>query len=103
MKIGDAGYLDIAKKPSFSEPKTNEEKELKSAAQSFESIFIKMMLDAMDKTAENKDSMFSGGEGEDTFKGMLNEERAKNISKGSGIGLAKIIYEQLAKHVDKGE
>ena len=103
MKIGDAGYLNIAQKPNFNEPKTNEEKDLKKAAQSFEGIFVKMLLDAMDKTVDNKDSMFSGGEGEETFKGMLNDERAKSISKGSGIGLAKIIYEQLAQKVDKGE
>lgn len=101
MKIGDAGYINLMKKPSFEEPKTTEEKKLKEVSQQFESIFVKMLIDSMDKTVDRKSSMFYGGQGEEVFRNMLNDEKAKDISKGAGIGLAKSIYEQLSKHVNE--
>lgn len=99
MKIGDAGYLNLMRKPNFEEPKTAEEKKLKEAAQDFESIFVKMLIDNMDRTVNKKESMFYGGQGEEVFQNMLNDQRAKDIAQGRGIGLAKTIYEQLSKHL----
>ncbi len=55
----------------------------------------------MDKTIDKKDSMFYGGNAEDVFQGMLNDERAKEISKSGGIGLSEMIYKQLSQGIDK--
>jgi len=81
---------------SFTDPQTPKQKELKQAAQQFEAVFIQQMMTAMDATIDDKDSMLSGGEAEKTFKGMLNQEMATNISKGGGqgFGLAESVYQQ---------
>jgi len=86
----------------FDEKKlTKDEKSLKQATEDFESIFIKMLLDAQDKTVDRENSMFYGGNSEEIFRGMLNEERSKSIAKTGEFGLAKIMYEQLSKNIKK--
>lgn len=86
----------------FDEKKlTKNEKSLKEATEDFESIFIKMLLDAQDKTVDRKDSMFYGGNSEDIFRSMLNEERAKGMAKTGEFGLAKLMYNQLSKNIKK--
>lgn len=76
-----------------------DEKALKDATEEFESIFIKMMLDSADKTIDRKSSMFYGGNSEDIFRGLLNEERAKEMAKSGDFGLAKLMYDQLSKNL----
>lgn len=78
-----------------------EKKDLKKVSQEFEAIFLKKIMDEMDKTIDKKDSMFYGGNAEDVFQGMLNDERAKEISKSGGIGLSEMIYKQLSQGIDK--
>lgn len=86
----------------FDEKKlTKNEKSLKEATEDFESIFIKMLLDAQDKTVDRKDSMFYGGNSEDIFRSMLNEERSKGMAKTGEFGLAKLMYDQLSKNIKK--
>jgi flagellar protein FlgJ len=80
---------------------TKNEKSLKEATEEFESIFIKMLLDAQDKTVDRENSMFYGGNSEDIFRSMLNQERAKDLAKSGEFGLAKIMYEQLSKNLKK--
>ena len=74
------------------------DKKLEKVAQDFEAIFIKKLFDEMDKTIDRKNSLFYGGEAEDIFRGMLNEERAKDMAKTGGIGLSEIIYKQLSRN-----
>jgi len=80
---------------------TKNDKSLKEATEDFESIFIKMLLDAQDKTIDREDSLFYGGNGEDIFRGMLNEERSKSMAKSGEFGLAKLMYEQLSRNIKK--
>lgn len=78
---------------------TKDKKNLKAATQDFESIFIKILLDAQDKTIDRENSMFYGGNGEDIFRGMLNGERAKSMAQTGEFGLAKLMYDQLSKNL----
>lgn len=80
---------------------TKSDKNLKAATEDFESIFIKMLLDAQDKTVDREDSLFSGGNGEDVFRSMLNEERSKSMAKTGEFGLAKLMYDQLSKNIKR--
>ena len=83
----------------FDEKKlTKNDKNLKEATEDFEVVFIKILLDAQDKTIDREDSMFYGGNGEDIFRSMLNDERSKSMSKSGEFGLAKLMYEQLSKN-----
>jgi flagellar protein FlgJ len=69
--------------------------ELYKAAQEFEGIFINMMLKAMRSTVE-RGPINNGGFAEEIFEDMLYEERAKQMAKSAGFGLADAIYRQLA-------
>ena len=74
----------------------SQEKELqklRSAAQDFEAIFIKMMLDGMRKTIP-KGGLIDGGMAEEIFEDMLYEERAKIMAKTGSFGLADFIYDR---------
>ncbi|MFN9690901.1 MAG: rod-binding protein [Vampirovibrionales bacterium] len=81
---------------SFLDPQTPKQKELKTAAQQFEAVFLQQLLEAMDSTVDREEGFLSGGESEKTFRGMLNQETATNISKqaGQGFGLAESVYQQ---------
>lgn len=94
-------YMNVMKKTEIKNAVIKEKKELKEATEEFESIFIKMLIDAMDKTIDRKDSLMSGGQGEDVFRGMLNQERSSQMAKNGGIGLSKILYDQLARGLNE--
>ena len=79
-------------------PATAEEKELMEAAQDFESFFLYLLLKEMRKTV-NETPLFHGGRAEEIFRDMLDEEMSKEMAKtpGQGLGIAKILYEQLSR------
>jgi flagellar protein FlgJ len=81
---------------SYRNPQTPEEKKLKTVAQQFESVFIKQLMDTMDKTVD-KTGLIDGGQGEETFHGMLNDEIAKKVaSTGHGFGMAESVFRHMA-------
>jgi flagellar protein FlgJ len=78
---------------------SRDEKKLQQAAKDFEAVFVHQMLEAMDKTVDREGSIMGGGNSEQYFRGMLNEEIAKSMTNrvgGSGFGLAESIYKQMA-------
>jgi flagellar protein FlgJ len=81
---------------SYLNPTTPKQKELKAAAQQFEAVFMQQLLQAMDDTVNREEGFMDGGEAEKTFRGMLMQETASNISKqaGRGFGLAESVYQQ---------
>jgi flagellar protein FlgJ len=77
------------------------DKELEKACHEFESLFIKYMLQTMrDTIPEN--SLFDGGQAEKIYTGMLDDQVARTVSQQRGIGLAAIMYAQMAARGDKG-
>ncbi len=74
----------------------NRDEDLKKAAQNFEAVFVAQFLETMDKTVE-KGEFMHGGQGEETFKSMLNQEIALNISSNprTSFGMAEQIYKQM--------
>lgn len=73
---------------------------LKQAATEFEAVFITQLLEIMDSTVEKSDFL-RGGQGEETFKSMLNEKIALEIASSptSSFGLAEQIYQQMKDRV----
>jgi len=73
-------------------------KEIDTASRDLESLFVYMLLKEMRKTVPETKFMH-GGRGEEIFRDMLDEELSKKISAapGDGIGIAKVLYEQLSK------
>jgi Rod binding domain-containing protein len=43
------------------------------------------------------DGLFGGGAGEDTYRGLLNQEYGKAIARSGGIGLADTVTREILK------
>jgi flagellar protein FlgJ len=76
------------------EAKKKELSKLKKACSDFESIFMHQMLKEMRKTVK-KTGMVHGGQAEEIFADMLDQERAKTM----GIGLGDLLFMQLSRSI----
>lgn len=63
--------------------------------QEFESIFVKMMLKEMKATVP-KNGLMGGGQAEEIFGDMLQDEYAKSMTKAQNFGFADTLYRQLS-------
>lgn len=73
----------------------DKEAELKKACQSFEAIILQQMLTAMRQSVP-KDGLVASGYAQDMYQSMSDEGLAKEMASGEGIGLADVLYQQLA-------
>ena len=67
---------------------------LEAACTEFESLFIFYMLKEMRNTV-NKSGYLDGGKAEELYTSMMDTQLAKKLSVEKGIGIAKILQEQL--------
>ncbi|MGE5633129.1 MAG: rod-binding protein [Caulobacteraceae bacterium] len=77
-----------------------DEKKLKKACSDLESIFLNMMFKQMRSTIQKSD-LLEDDSSEEMYEDMLYENYANEISKGKGVGLADMLYKQLAKSMGK--
>lgn len=89
---------DISIKSGNSLPVTNlaeqKDKKLKEACKQFESVFTYEMLKSMRNSIQKCD-LFSGGQAEEIYQSMLDQELAKNMSGQGNNSIANILYQQL--------
>jgi len=76
--------------------------EVKKVAREFEALFAGMMLKSMRATVGN-DSLTGGGRGEEVYRSLLDQEYANALAQGNGLGLARMIEEQLEKQIGYAE
>ena len=73
----------------------------RSTAEEFEAVFLgqlsKLMMDNVDP------GEFSGGNGEDIFRGVMAEQIGKEMARHGGIGLAPVVLEQMLKLQEQGD
>ncbi len=86
-----AGSADTAISP--------ERLELRKAAEGFEAIMIRRMLEAARASSLAEDTPLTGG-GLKQFEQMRDEHFAKSASQSGAFGFARSIEEQLAQFVD---
>jgi len=73
------------------------DKKLKKACADFEAILVYQLLKTMRQTIP-KGGLLNGSHGKDTYEMMFDQKIADDLSrKGQGLGLQKILYNQLAK------
>lgn len=75
-----------------------EEAKLQQACSQFEELFLTQMMAQMRKTVP-KGGMLSGGQQQEMFNGMLDQERAKAWAQEGGIGLANMLFQQMKKNL----
>ena len=98
MKItSETNFLLKGTSPSADQ---NKEKQLRKAASDFEAIIFQKILKQM-RDSIPKGGLFDGGQAEDIYRSMLDEQMAKAMSqsKGKGIGLGEMLYQQMTKRL----
>lgn len=78
------------------------DKELMDACKEFESYFVEQMFSAMRKMVpESEFTSSSNKMMRDYYQDSLNKEYANSLTeRGEGIGLAKMLYEQMKRNYD---
>lgn len=71
----------------------------RKAAREFEGLFVGMMLKSMRETV-GKDMLAGKGQSDEIYRSLLDQEYAKAVVEQGGLGLAKMIEEQLIKRPD---
>ena len=71
------------------------ELKLKKACNDFEAIIIKQMLTTMRKSIP-KGGLFESGYEHEMFQSMQDDELAKSIAHGKGMGIAEALYDQVS-------
>ena len=95
MQIEGFSPEPLPKAASAAAPsQARDEAKLQEACQQFETLFLNQMLAQMRKSA-GSGGMMGGGQGEEMFQGMLDEERAKSWAQEGGVGLASILFQQM--------
>jgi peptidoglycan hydrolase FlgJ len=69
---------------------------VKKVAREFESLMVNEMLKSMRATT-GKDSLLSGGRGEEIYRSLLDQEYAQAIASQRTLGMAKFIEQQLIR------
>jgi murein DD-endopeptidase MepM/ murein hydrolase activator NlpD len=77
-------------------PKADEDEKLRKACKEFESVFTYEILKSMRRTVEKCD-LFHGGQGEEIYESLLDQELSKTMAGSGPRSLANILYLQLRK------
>lgn len=71
-------------------------------AREFEAVFVGAMTKLMIETADVSNE-FSGGHGEEMFRGIMAEQLGGEIAKRGGIGLAPSVMDQIIRLQEQGK
>ena len=89
-----AVYTDFSQLESLkAQAQSNPNAALEEVAQQFESLFLQMMLKSM-RDATMKSDLF-GSDQMDTYESMADQQIALTLSQQGGIGLARVLVEQM--------
>jgi Rod binding domain-containing protein len=68
----------------------------KATAQDFEAVFLGQMFKTMLESGAPEGD-FTGGQGEEMFRGVLAEKLGIEMARRGGIGLAPVVLDQMMK------
>jgi Rod binding domain-containing protein len=103
MSSVDPASNPNAAKPQAAQSLTEQQKQalakLHDAATQFEGVFLEMLMNAMQDTVPDQSIFGQQSASEQTWQGMLNDERAQAIAKNGAFGLAQQLENQLRNQV----
>ncbi|HOW57367.1 MAG TPA: rod-binding protein [Smithellaceae bacterium] len=101
INIKDKIVRSDDKTGKISQKKKQELQKIKKACQDFESIFTYTMLKTMRQTVPQVKGPNSFP-GKETYNMIMDQKVAEEISrKGNGLGLQKVLYDQMTKNYAK--
>lgn len=89
-------FLNALSKSSHSDmaqPESAQHRKLRKATKAFEAIFVKELLKVA--TPKMAKGLFGGGMAEEFFQDFMLDERSKAIVDGGGVGLAKVLEDEI--------
>lgn len=93
---GRPDFLSTVSFPLGKKGKMPDEESLKKVCREFESIFLTYLVRQMRKAIPKSDFLEGGLAGE-FYRDQWDQVLAEKMTEGGGIGLAKILYQQLQK------
>lgn len=72
---------------------------LKESSKEFETMFVMEMYKAMRKAVPDG-GLFEKSNATEIYQGMLDQELAKETTKGEGMGIAQAMYDQMASLIE---
>jgi flagellar protein FlgJ len=93
MQSADAGR-SLAAVRSVDRRDSMPDAELEAASREFESLLLNMMIREMRATVPDS-ALFPESMAEEIFSSMLDEKIAGNMSENGGIGISRMIFDQL--------
>lgn len=78
-----------------SDQQQQDKAKLWATCKDMEAVFLNLMLSRMRATVP-KNSLFGKSSQEETMQSLLDTEMTKNLAQAGGIGLANMMYKQLA-------
>ena len=73
---------------------------VKETAKKFEAFFVGQMMEYM-SAGLKADKTFGGGQAEETWRSLLNQEYGKEISKSGKLGISDMISKEMIKMQEK--
>ncbi len=74
-------------------------KQLHEAATQFEGVFMQMVMNAMQDTVPENTVFGKESASESTWQSMLNDQRAQAIAQSGGLGIGRVLEEQMRNQV----
>ena len=74
-------------------------RQAREACAEFEALFINMMLKELRSTV-NKSGLMDGGKAEELYTGLMDTQISRDLATQGGIGLAAMLYRQMAAESD---
>ncbi len=98
-----AGDISGVGKNAQAQPLTPEQQEalkrLHQAATQFEGVFMQMVMNAMQETVPTNSIFGKESASESTWQSMLNDQRAQAIAQNGGLGIGRVLEEQMRGQV----
>ena len=98
-----AGDINGVGKSAQSQPLTAEQqqalKRLHEAATQFEGVFMEMVMNAMQETVPQQSIFGQDSGSEQMWQGMLNDERSQAMAQNGGLGIGRVLEEQMRGQV----
>jgi peptidoglycan hydrolase FlgJ len=100
LSMGSSGAVAPDK---AGEKSMEEDRKLKKACADFEAIFISLMFRTMRQTVPTS-GYFKAMPGKDIYTMMMDQKLAEELAhRGEGLGIKKMLYQQLNKPIHKEE
>ncbi|MGL4738621.1 MAG: rod-binding protein [Cellulosilyticaceae bacterium] len=98
MQTQDLGKAEAFSGALENAVKNQDDQALLEACQDVESYMISTIFKQLKQSTESDDPLIAKGDYEKMFESNMIDDMASNMTKAGGMGLAKMMYEQMKRY-----